>query len=113
MQCAALRGAAVAGVGRRLQLDAMASARFISSESRTSGRSNLTVGFCCPKAAPMGHKSRRCGTSIPTATRSNVWGVGCATDKRRSMPAGQPIEVVKPRATRRGHGPGPSGPPPR
>ena len=33
--------------------------------------------------------------------------------KRRSMLAGQPVEVVKPPATRRGQGRGPSGPPPR
>jgi hypothetical protein len=28
------------------------------------------------------------------------WQLGCGTDQRRSMPAGQPVEVVKPPATR-------------
>jgi hypothetical protein len=40
--------------------------------------------------------------------------LGCGSDQRRSMLAGQPVEVVKPPATRRGRwGRGPNGPPPR
>jgi hypothetical protein len=47
-------------------------------------------------------KARSCGTSSLTGYKIERVGVGCGSDQRRSKLAGQPVEVVKPTATRRG-----------
>jgi hypothetical protein len=89
----------------------------------TSG-GNLHTADCYGQ--PLGVRCRSCerralvprnrasaikGNTTPLQLRE--WQLGCGSDQRRSVLAGQPVEVVKPPATRRGRGGGPNGPSPR
>ena len=89
----------------------------------TSG-GNLHTADCYGQ--PLGVRCRSCerralvprnrasaikGNTTPLQLRE--WQLGCGSDQRRSMLAGQPVEVVRLPVARRGQGRGPSGPPPR
>jgi hypothetical protein len=59
-------------------------------------RQPLTLGIEPRRGVPTARGLR--GTLV----QLREWQLGCGSDQRRSMLAGQPVEVVKPPATRRG-----------